>query len=278
LALYCAQKESPEKNVQYFLDLAAKTPEQLEEWRKEQVDAKIAQTNAFMEKSKQNSDSFDKETKELDELISTGNFDAIQSALRAYSNLFNRCYSNLEHRNIIENKIKSSWDKMPILSRIDFLTDMAGYSLDHKDNAKAIELVNDAQKLKESSTWPVRYEIPLIAKLAEMHFLAGDKEKARDELNKALNILEENREEIIDIYRAEVFRSIAEAYHAIGETDIARDIYKQAIDAGIENPNSRPRAEDLSKTCCSMALNAVKPGSELLTQIQQIKDALSAPW
>lgn len=81
-----------------------------------------------------------------------------------------------------------------------------------------------------------------------------------------------------NIYHAEAIRPMAEAYHAMGDTESALDIYRQAIEEGMENPNSRPRAEDLSETCLSMALNGVEPGAELLDRISQIAENLGQPW
>jgi hypothetical protein len=64
----------------------------------------------------------------------------------------------------------------------------------------------------------------------------------------------------------------------MGNISRAIELYKRTIEAGIENPNSRPRAEDLSATCCSMALHNVKPDAELLSRISQIRDGLGDPW
>lgn len=283
LALYCAKHGATKSDIQYFLNLANQVPEQSQEWRKDLVDEKIAQTKAYMERTRQKTDafdpnSFDKEMENIQKLVSTENFDSVQISLGAYTELYNRYYSNVEYRDQIENKIKSSWDKMPILIRINFLMDMAGFALDHKDKAKALELVNDAQKMKDTSTWPIRYEIPLIAKLAEFHFLAGDIDGANKELKKSLDMFDKNQEKIVNIDKAGILRSIAEACQKTVDTTSSRNIYERAIDAGIENPNSLPRAEDLSATCCSMALHKIEPGEELLNKIKKIESALSDPW
>ncbi len=279
LALYCAEHNASKSDIQYFLNLSNQVPEQTEDWRKDQVDEKIAQTKSYIEKAKkQDPNSFDTEMENIEKLVSTEDFDAIQAALGAYTDLYNRYYSNEERRDLIENRIKSSWDKMPILLRINFLTDMANFSLEHKDHSKALELVNEAQKIKDSSNWPVQYEISLIAKLAGIRFLADDKDRANEDLKKSLEMFDENHEKIINIDKAGILRSIAEAYRKTGDITLSRNIYERAIDAGIENPNSRPRAEDLSATCCSMALNKVKPDAELLIKIKKIEGALSDPW
>ena len=55
-------------------------------------------------------------------------------------------------------------------------------------------------------------------------------------------------------------------------------MYKTAVEEGTANPNSRPRAEDLTATCCSMALSAVEPDKELWAKLKQIYEGLGEPW
>jgi hypothetical protein len=64
----------------------------------------------------------------------------------------------------------------------------------------------------------------------------------------------------------------------MGDEAGALFVYRQAVEEGVENPNSRPRAEDLSATCCSMALHAVEPDAELWKRIRQISEQLGDPW
>ena len=51
-----------------------------------------------------------------------------------------------------------------------------------------------------------------------------------------------------------------------------------AIEEGIENPNSRPRAQDLTTTCVSMAVHGVEPNEGIWIRVRQILDGLSDPW
>ena len=64
----------------------------------------------------------------------------------------------------------------------------------------------------------------------------------------------------------------------MGDTATALSAYKRAVEEGVENPNSRPRAEDLSATCLSMAVHGVEPDAVLWTRIRQINDGLGDPW
>jgi hypothetical protein len=167
---------------------------------------------------------------------------------------------------------------MPISVRIDLLTELIGFALDHSDKAKALELVEETESIVESISEQPRFSIPLKAKLAGLRFRAGDEQGAQKEAQKILNLFNTEREKIVNIYRATMLRSIAESYWTMGDTVMAIEIYKRAIETGIENPNSRPRAEDLTATCCSMALHNVKPDVELFSRIHKILDNLGDPW
>jgi tetratricopeptide (TPR) repeat protein len=216
--------------------------------------------------------------KTLETLASSGNLDAARSALAAYAELFNRFYADLQRRTRVEEEIKASWPGLPIFIRIDVLAELAGFSLAHDDRGKALELVNEAKAMTDSASWQPRVAVNLTAKLAQLRFRAGDKGRARDEAAEALTLFDAKREVIVNIHRAEPLRSIAEAAHEMGDAAEALDLYRRALEAGIENPNSRPRAEDLTATCCSMALHAVEPGPQLLDRIREIRDGLGDPW
>jgi pentatricopeptide repeat protein len=120
--------------------------------------------------------------------------------------------------------------------------------------------------------------IPLMAQLARLRFRAGDEAGARAEAERALALFDAKRDTIANIYRARALRPIAEAYCAMGDTAAAFDLYKRAVEAGMENPNSRPRAEDLVATCCSLALHAMEPDAVLASRIREIQAGLGDPW
>ena len=92
-------------------------------------------------------DYFDEQMNALDALIAPGNFDIVENALKTCANFFNRFYDDTERRSLVEGKIKTSWGKLPVFMRIELLAELAGFALDHADQAKALELVNEAQPL-----------------------------------------------------------------------------------------------------------------------------------
>lgn len=301
LAFYCATNGYTDK-IEQYLDLAIQISKDTEGWRRDQLRAKIAKTYTWMGQPQQanqfniseassemgeivavkaiiaDKDSFDKQVKELEELIVPGNFDMEKSALKAYTHLFNRFYDNKKRRSALEMKIKTSWNKIPIFARIELLIDLAASSLGHSDQEKALELVNEAQVLIDGAQWSPEYKIKLMAKLTKLRFQAGDIRKAKTNLDSLQIFFDTQRNNIVNIYRAEALCLLAEAYQLMGETAIALKVYKKAIEEGVVNPNSRPRAEDLSSSCLSMALHNVDPGTKLYARIHQINKRLGAPW
>jgi hypothetical protein len=64
----------------------------------------------------------------------------------------------------------------------------------------------------------------------------------------------------------------------MGNRDKTLHIYKLAVQAAVENPNSRPRAEDITDILCSLALHAVEPDAELKTAVSRQIAELGDPW
>ncbi len=302
LALYCAKQALPQR-AQRCLEVAENIAGgDIEVWRRDRIRAKMAQANAWLgrtdrarelEASLADAESgklvgvramaageadFEQEMQTLHNLVATGNFDATTNALRSYAQLFNRYYDSPERRSLIEQRIENAWSKIPLIIRIELLRDLADFALAHEDQAKALELVDEAQQIMDSAKWPPEHHVPLMARLAALRFRAGQIEKAQEQADKALELFESKRDRIVNIYRAESLQPLAEAYSMMSNTPRALAVYELAVTEGVANPNSRPRAEDLSATCCSMALHAVEPGAELWERIRTIHKGLGDPW
>ncbi len=301
LAFYCA-RHGYTGEVQQYLNLAVEISESAEDWRRDQIRVKIANTYIWLGQTRQadqfetgivdsesgkvagvkamiaGEDHFDEQMNALDVLIAPGNFDIVENALKAYTNLFNRFYDDAWRRSLAEEKMKTSWGKLPIFKRVELLTELAGFALDHTDQAKALELINEAQIFMDSAQWRPEHRIPMVSELVKLRFRAGDRQKARTDADALLALFDSQSDKIVNIYRAGTLRPLAEAYQSMGDTAAALAVYKRAVEEGVENPNSRPRAEDLSATCLSMALHGVEPDAELWTSIRQINDGLGDPW
>jgi hypothetical protein len=130
----------------------------------------------------------------------------------------------------------------------------------------------------ESGRWMPDDKVTLLGRTARVRGLAGDTERARAAADAAMELFGAERQKIVNIDRAAALRPVAEAYQAIGDAAAALGVYKKAVEEGVENPNSRPRAQDLSATCCSMALRGLEPDAELWDRIHHIREGLGEPW
>ena len=301
LAFYYAKHGYAEK-VDEYLILANQVSETADGWRRDQIRVKIAKTYTLLEQKLQadkfeanivdselgkvavvkamiaKDNFFNEQVKSLDDLIETGNFDILINALNAYTELFNRFYKNVERRLLVEDKIKTSWGNLPLFLRIELLTRLINFAIDHSDQTKALANVNEAQTLTDSAKFPLEYQIKLMAKLIKLRFLAGDKQKAKNDANALLSLFNSKKDKIVNIYRAKTLCPLAEAYQSMGNKGSSLKVYKMAVEESVENANSRPRAEDLTTICISMALNRVEPNAELWNRIYQIKKQFGHPW
>jgi hypothetical protein len=138
--------------------------------------------------------------------------------------------------------------------------------------------LDETQLSVAGGRWLPELRVPLLARLAAIRHRAGDQERARREADQALALFEEQRDEIVDIWRAGALRPLAEALHAMGDTGAALATCGKALEEGVKNPNSRPRAEDLTALCISMAVHGIEPDALLFSRMRQICGQLSDPW
>ncbi len=301
LAFYCAEK-GEKSEVARYLRLAEEVANTTEDWRKDRIRVKIAKTHALQGDHKmaaayesgvvdsetgkvdrvraqfRDEKTFDSHLKALENAVSIKNFDILKNWLQACVELFDSFYGDEKRRTIVEKKIKESWDLMPINIRIDLLMEMTDSSLNHKDLAKAQEFLKETQAMIGGSRWIAEDKIIVIAKLAKLKHRAGDSKQAKEDLDKAMELFANEQLRIVDIYRAGALRPVAEAYQLLGEHGQALAVYKMAALEGVENPNSRPRAEDLVATCLSLILNRCEPDKELRERLFQIHKGLKDPW
>ena len=291
-------------DVQSYLELAAQIAETSTDWRRDRIKIKIAQTHTVLGQTELAEEfktgveeaesgklvmvdamvgsevAFDEQVKALDEIVESGVFDLMQSAFKAYIELYKRYYNDPQRRSLIEDHLKSSWGDMPPFVKIELMNDIADSALEHGDQSKALELLQEAQGTIDNAQLPWRYRIPLQARLIKLRFRTGDKETARKNADSLRALFDEGGEgkKMVNIYRADALRPLAEAYQVMGDSATALGVYKMAVEEGVQNPNSRPRAEDLSATCLSMALYGVEPDPALWARIRQVKAGLGNPW
>lgn len=293
--------------VQEYLDLAAASVVEIERegeqaWRRDRVRAKIARVYleletpdkaipflrdlsatefapiAIVSAKKLDSSEFEDALAAHDKMIEIGDFEQVKASLYMFAEFFDRFYANAERRELCEQMVRKAWRKLPLDVRIQFLCLLADHAVKHGDSAKALQLIDEAQSFVEGIDWLPRHLVPLLGELAGYRYRAGDAQRARREADNALAFFNADREQIVDIFRAEALTPIAESYAAMGEEDKARAVYRLALKEATHNPNSRPRAEDLSAICCSMAVSGVEPDAELWESILEVQAQLGDPW
>ena len=221
---------------------------------------------------------FEEALKEVDATLLSGDFDQVRNALASCVRMFERFYGDEARRSILEDRVRHGYEKLPLDVRIHLLLDLARSCLRKQDSNKARELILAAQAHLDQADWLPQQEIPLQCQIAVLQKEVAEPEKARKQVSRALRLYEQKRKTVYDIYRAGLLRPIAEALVALGDRARALQIYKMAAEAGQENPNSRPRCDDLVATCCSLARNGLEPDAELRARLIQIRKALGQPW
>jgi tetratricopeptide (TPR) repeat protein len=221
---------------------------------------------------------FDAQVERIDAVLAQGGLEQVRNALLVAARLFDRFYDDEARRGPMRERVQHGFAKLPLQLRIELLAELAKTAVDHGDRRTALGIVGDAQLLFEGGRWLAENRVPMMGRLAGLRHLAGDGTGAGRELKAALGLFDAEREQIIDIYRAAALRPIAEAYVAIGDLEAARAVYLRALDEGQVNPNSRPRAEDLVATCCSMVEHGFEPDTGLLGRLNQVLEGLGDPW
>ncbi|NQV33285.1 MAG: hypothetical protein HQ515_11370 [Phycisphaeraceae bacterium] len=303
LAFKKVQSGATLAQVEAYLIKAMEAAEQAEGWRKDRIKARVAQVQAFLGRDQAaaaleqgieamaetgaldrieamhcGAEDFQRQVDALQTRVDIGHFDIVNNALQAYAELFNRFYGDVERRDLIEEKIKAAWSKHPFTVRVDLLCRMAEAALAHQDEARTLAWVNEAKAMTEQVDWAPRFLIPQVARLSQLRFRAGDRAQATQEIRTALALFEARQAGIVNIDRAGILRPLAETCQVMGDSAQALTIYKRGVEAGVENPNARPRAEDLVGTCCSMAVSGAEPDADLWQRLHQIHDGLGAPW
>jgi tetratricopeptide (TPR) repeat protein len=223
-------------------------------------------------------DEFELQVQALEAVFDLGSFDPSQAALATCTALIDRFYTDVERREQVAGVMRAGWARLPIEVRISHLMGMIEIALEHGDAATALEWLDEAHTTFDSVARMPRHGFPLLSRLAGLRFRAGDEAIAQRRADELLARYASEYDQIVDVFRGEVLRPLAEAYQVMGQTDLALTVYRRAVDEGVLNPNSRPRAADLAATCCSMASSGVEPDAELLVRIREIADGLGDPW
>ncbi len=178
----------------------------------------------------------------------------------------------------LEERLRDASAGLPPDVQLRALRMLAENHLEHGDDAGALRVVGDIADFVGRLQWRPEELIPTLAWIAELRVRAGDRERARSELVALLERYMEARDEITDIYRAETLRPLALVWHELGDAEQVEGLLALVLEEGMENPNSRPRCNDLVETCVDLAKHAIEPSPALWQRLRQIRDGLSDPW
>ena len=221
---------------------------------------------------------FDSQRALLDEELSSGNFERIKAAIDTAVLVHARWYDERADRDAVVELLEARGQRLPIDIRVGALLSMAGTAASKGDKAGALALLDKARALVDGAKWLPEHRIPLDARVAELQHMAGDTAGARTLLAGAVARYDAEGEQIVNIYRAGTLRPVAEALWRTGDGPGAIAAWRRALEAGMANPNSRPRLDDLSATCISLARAGCKPDASMQARIEEIAASLGEPW
>ena len=221
---------------------------------------------------------FDARASELETSILTSNLDQARAALEKCVVLYGDSFGDQSRRERLATKVTASIYKLPLTIQVESLCQLGEVAVEHGDAAQGREFAKLARERYDSASWTPQYGLPLVACIAKLRHGAGEQERARKELDEGLAWFEQERAKLPDVFRAGALRPVAEALVAMGDAAAAAAMYARAVEEGSANPNSRPRAEDLVATCCSMAIQRVEPNTALWARLRAIRSALADPW
>jgi hypothetical protein len=221
---------------------------------------------------------FDEQIKAIDMLFATQSYDQVKNGLEGCGLLFKKNYNHPQRRKVIEEKVRTFVQSVPIFIQIEVFAQLARFAIEQNDIPAAKNWIESAQQLIDSCQWSADSRIPREAILIKLRAGIQDTDNARKAADSLSQLYDRESLNVLSIDRADTIRPLAEAYMIIGDSKAAAGIYTLTVKDGAVNPNARPRAEDLSLTCLSMALCGFEPDTALWESINQIRQGLKEPW
>lgn len=192
--------------------------------------------------------------------------------------LHERCFADAALRAEFEKRPVVLWHKLVPPVRLDLVARMLRTNLAHGETARAAELLAVVRDGFTAHQWRAEDELPWRARLCELTFAVGDVERAKADAVLALGRYHELRAGIVNIYRAKTLRPLMLAQFRLGDRAGALELLALVLEEGMENPNSRPRCDDLVDTCVALAVAGCEPSAQSLARIREIAQGLGEPW
>lgn len=189
-----------------------------------------------------------------------------------------RFFADAALRAELEKRPVVLWSKLVPQVRLDLVARMLTTNLANGQSARAKELLAVLRRDVEAHRWRAEDELPWRARLCELAFAVGDVDRAKADAVLALARYHELRDGIVNIYRAKTLRPLMLAQFRLGDRATAADLLSLVLEEGMENPNSRPRCDDLVDTCVALAIAGFEPPAAQLGRIREIAQGLGDPW
>lgn len=273
--------------VEYFLHQAVvHSYDGKQGWRQDRVKAIVAGIRAELEAARapreedgsQETDAasqeaeqqaFERQIEALDALVKTEGYDQILQALNGYTNLYARYYNNEKRREYCLEKTYETWQPMPGLIRFGIIMRFADVAMEHDDTDTAMEMVAEAESIQKTFTWTVDYDLRLRSDVAKYRIRLGQETVAREILEDALELADAGLEKLTPPSRAGALLPVIEGFAALGDKEVAHELYIRATQLGAVNEGIRPRIVALTANCVSMAVNNIEPDESLRNMIRQ---------
>jgi tetratricopeptide (TPR) repeat protein len=223
-------------------------------------------------------DEVDAQIARIDQALASKHFEQLRSACEACVALLKQVSRDASQVNALETKVLEVNATFPAQSRFAVLAQLAESALQRGQTGIAKKRLADAMASIPPGSMLPEERIPLLGRVAELQFRMGETIAADEQLQAALELYKASRDRVVDIARASALRALAEAAHAMKQHDQAFQLWMNALDEGVANPNSRPRADDLVATCCSILRTGAVPPPSMLERAERIAAALGEPW
>lgn len=221
-------------------------------------------------------DDFDSHFQHLTAAVRSDEFFRVHAGLWGLAGLFDIAYEDAEKRDQILAVFDDPPSAIPGGFVVEAMVDMTDTALQHEDRATAGDLLERIEAFTEGKVGSVRYGVPLQARLGELTYRNGQEEEGLAMLEAALSRYEGGASELNPLWRPEVLRPVAEGFAKIGDHDRALAVYRRVVELGAENPNLRPRIDELTATCLSMAVRGVEPDAALFARLRNLTQGLEA--
>ncbi len=221
---------------------------------------------------------FEAHLEALPQIMLGGQYDQVRNALVTCARAYDRFFDDEALRGRAADAIRDNRTKVPAEVAIELFLDLARAAVAHDAAAAALGFVGEADEIFAAGTWLPEHHVPMAARIASVRFRAGDEERALEEARAARALFEVERVRIYDVFRTEALLPLAHAFHEMGEADDARDTWVLAVLESQENPNSRPRSEDLVSICAALADAGVTPDADLWSRLDKARDGMGDPW